>query len=100
MVTGDNITTAKAIAVSCNIITQAEMEDERVCQQGPEFYAEMGGLVCRTCNKISPMDCKCKTEDRKEEVKNFKLFKELMPRLKVMARSRPEDKYLLVTGLR
>lgn len=27
------------------------------------------------------------------------LFKAYMPKLKVMARSRPEDKYLLVTGL-
>merc|ERR1711957_314681 len=35
-----------------------------------------------------------------EEVGNFRVFKELMPYMKVMARSRPEDKYLMVTGLR
>jgi P-type Ca2+ transporter type 2B len=45
----------------------------------------MGGIVVKGGN---------------EEVGNFQLFKELMPHLKVMARSRPEDKYLLVTGLR
>lgn len=35
-----------------------------------------------------------------EEVGNFEIFKTLMPTLRVLARSRPEDKYLLVTGLR
>jgi magnesium-transporting ATPase (P-type) len=36
----------------------------------------------------------------KEEIGNFKQFKELMPYMKVMARARPMDKYLMVTGLR
>jgi Ca2+ transporting ATPase len=53
--------------------------------EGPEFYERMGGLVVR---------------NGKEEVGNYKVFKEMMPYLKVMARSRPEDKYLMVTGLR
>jgi len=53
--------------------------------EGPAFYEVMGGLV---------------EKDGVEKVKNFKKFKELMPYLKVLARSRPEDKYLLVTGLR
>ena len=52
---------------------------------GPEFYEKMGGLVVR---------------NGQEEVGNFKAFKELMPYMRVMARSRPEDKYLMVTGLR
>jgi len=53
--------------------------------EGPEFYSKMGGLV---------------TRNDQEEVANFKLFKEIIPYLVVMARSRPEDKYLMVTGLR
>lgn len=53
--------------------------------EGPAFYEKMGGLVMR---------------HGKEEVGNFRIFKDLMPYLKVMARSRPEDKYLMVTGLR
>jgi len=85
MVTGDNIVTAKAIAQNCNILTGDSIEDERCCIEGPEFYDKMGGLVVR---------------HGKEEVGNFKVFKELMPYMKVMARSRPEDKYLMVTGLR
>jgi P-type E1-E2 ATPase len=35
-----------------------------------------------------------------EGVKNLDEFKKIWKKLKVLARSRPEDKYLLVTGLR
>jgi len=59
----------------------------------------MGGLICTTCKKNCPNDCECEDKDRKERVKNFSQFKKLMGKLRVMARSRPEDKYLLVTGL-
>ena len=71
-----------------------------MCLEGPDFYARIGGLICRNCGKKTPLDCTCEPEARIEEAFNFKLFKELMPTLKVLARSRPEDKYLLVTGLR
>jgi Ca2+ transporting ATPase len=99
MVTGDNIITAQAIAEKCNIIQAHEMGDPQVCMEGPEFYSDMGGLICLTCKLECPNDCKCETDKRRERVKNFAAFKALMPKLKVMARSRPEDKYLLVTGL-
>ena len=39
-------------------------------------------------------------KDKKEVFKNAKVFKDLMGTFKVMARARPEDKYLLVTGLK
>jgi len=38
MVTGDNITTAKAIAVQCNLIEAGDKDKEAVCMEGPEFY--------------------------------------------------------------
>ena len=85
MITGDNLTTAKAIAVNCNILPEEKLGDDRCCLEGPDFYERIGGLVDR---------------QGKEEVKNYKVFKELMPHLKVLARSRPEDKYAIVTGLR
>lgn len=86
MITGDNLTTAKAIAVNCGIITKEEMDDPMVCVEGPEFYQLMGGLE----DEGTP----------EEKVKNMKEFKKYMSKVKVMARSRPEDKYLLVTGLK
>jgi P-type Ca2+ transporter type 2B len=67
--------------------------------EGPEFYAAMGGLICTVCKLECPNDCKCKTDDRRERVRYLDKFKALEPKLMVMARSRPEDKYLLVTGL-
>jgi len=100
MVTGDNIVTAMAIAHQCHIIAKEEIGDQRACMEGPVFYNLIGGLLCRTCNKKVPLDCKCEPEERVEEVFDNKTFRELQPRLKVLARSRPEDKYLLVTGLR
>lgn len=56
------------------------------------------GLICKTCNEDSP--CNCEPKNVKEGVKNLKLFKDIAKNLRVLARSRPEDKYLLVTGLR
>ena len=44
MVTGDNIVTAKAIAVNCGIISEAEKDIPGICVEGPEFYEAMGGL--------------------------------------------------------
>ena len=86
MVTGDNIKTAKAIAVQCGIITEEEKDKEGYCVDGPQFYEAMGGL---------------KNEGTKDEcVRNMTEFRKIMKTLKVMARSRPEDKYLLVCGLR
>ena len=68
--------------------------------EGPDFAKVTGGLICRTCNKLIPLDCKCAQKDRKEVVVNAKVFRDLMPTLRILARARPEDKYLLVTGLR
>ena len=99
MITGDNIVTAQAIAAKCGIISEDQIGDPLVCIEGPEFYNQMGGLICTNCKKNCPNDCECEDKDRKERVKNFSQFKKLMGKLRVMARSRPEDKYLLVTGL-
>jgi len=40
-----------------------------------------------------------KTVDEKDTIPNIHLFKEVSAQLRVLARSSPEDKYLLVTGL-
>lgn len=85
MVTGDNLTTAKAIAVQCHLIPAQDKDKELVCMEGPEFHRIMGGII---------------EVDGKQQVKNFSEFEKTMKKLKVMARSRPEDKYLMVTGLR
>lgn len=89
MVTGDNVDTAKAIAVQCNIIKESDINNPNICMEGPHFYEVCGGL------KAFIKDGK-----KKEEVKDFAKFQEIQKQLVVLARSRPEDKYLMVTGLK
>jgi Ca2+ transporting ATPase len=62
----------------------------QVCMEGPVFYDECKGLKLR----------KMPNGKMREEVNDMERFKEIRKHLKVLARSRPEDKYLIVTGLR
>jgi P-type Ca2+ transporter type 2B len=102
MVTGDNRTTAMAIARECKIIDDrikdSDSDISKWVMEGKEFYALMEGLYCKTCKKDSP--CDCDPKNVVEGVKNFNNFKSIYKTLRVLARSRPEDKYLLVTGLK
>lgn len=90
MVTGDNKVTAMAIAKECNIISK---DHEDAVLEGPEFYERVGGLVYE--DDIDAPDGK-----GKEVVGNKEEFIKIWKNLDVLARSRPEDKYLLVTGIR
>jgi len=91
MVTGDNIDTAKAIAVQCNILKKADFDNTDCYMTGPDFYDKCGGL--KTIKDV-------KTGKKKEYVTNAKIFEKLQTKLVVIARCRPEDKYLMVTGLK
>ena len=69
--------------------------------EGPEFYERLGGLICKNsgCGLV-PSRCQCGADKIKEGVKNVSAFTSIHKHLKVLARSRPEDKYLLVTALK
>lgn len=56
---------------------------------GPDFRNAVGGLTKRKVNDIV-VDC----------VTDQETFDKITKELRVLARSSPEDKYLLVTGLR
>lgn len=71
MVTGDNIVTAKAIAKNCNILSKDSIDDRKCAIDGPTFR----GL------------------SKKERIA-------ILPKLRVVARSSPEDKRLLVKTLK
>lgn len=71
MVTGDNINTAKSISKECNILTLDDLSNEYSCMEGPQF------------RKLS-----------------IQKRREIVPQLKVLARSSPEDKRILVDTLR
>jgi magnesium-transporting ATPase (P-type) len=44
MVTGDNLDTAKAIALEAGLITPAQAEQQYTCMEGKEFRELCGGL--------------------------------------------------------
>ncbi|OQR83561.1 P-type ATPase (P-ATPase) Superfamily, partial [Achlya hypogyna] len=75
MVTGDNIATAKSIALKCGILSP---NDGSLVMEGAEFRRRVldtnGNIVQSEFDKIWPM-------------------------LRVLARSSPKDKYTLVSGL-
>ena len=96
MVTGDNIETATAIALKANILTNAEMadnENNHVCMTGEQFRNAIDGRVQQ----------KDRTEEDKVGVEctigNMRKFREIEKKLKVLARSQPDDKFMLVHGL-
>ncbi|KAG0672572.1 plasma membrane calcium [Maudiozyma exigua] len=71
MVTGDNINTARAIARNCNILTLGNFSEEGRAMEGPQF------------RKLT----------KEQRIK-------ILPDLRVLARSSPEDKRILVETLK
>ncbi|GMM38578.1 calcium-transporting ATPase [Saccharomycopsis crataegensis] len=71
MVTGDNLITGKSIALGCGIIRPAELDNADVCMEGPVF------------RKLSQSQ-----------------MRKVIPGLRVLARSSPEDKRILVRELK
>lgn len=104
MVTGDNKDTARAIARDCGIIQEGDTQS--IVIEGPEFIERTGGVVCKNCKVFS---CACPRDKetakklgkpvRVDTIAKQNEFDKIYRHLDVMARSRPEDKYALVTGL-
>ena len=104
MVTGDNLITATAIAKDVGILKEG---DDSLVMEGADFIKLIGGVVCKKCRTAS---CDCardlkeaesnKKELRVDTIENAEAFDSIKDRLLVLARSRPEDKYALVTGLK
>lgn len=88
MCTGDNIDTAIAISKNAGIVTEEQCKHEYSCMTGKNFRETVGTI-------------QTKMVDGKEVdyVPNMKKFREVKEHLRVLARSSPEDKYLLVTGI-
>ncbi len=92
MVTGDNIDTAKAIAVEAGLVKAEDVDKQYVSMEGREFRELCGGL--------KKLEDPSNRNLLKEEIGNKKMFRDISSKLKVLARSTPEDKYMLVTGLK
>lgn len=98
MVTGDNIDTAIAIAKECKIIDNDEdAKGKVVCMKGPDFFEYVGGLVSKKTGEEITIFGKDPDDER---IQFPEKMKEVRDKLKVLARSRPNDKYVMVAGLR
>ena len=110
MVTGDNKITARAIAEEVNIIND-DNERTAIVMEGPEFLRKIGGVICANCRDLEKCECVSNEQElskpenkgkmvRKDTIKNPQEFDKIWKDLRVLARSRPEDKYALVIGLK
>lgn len=108
MVTGDNLITAQAIAEEIGIISPEDTS--ALVMEGKDFIGKVGGVVCKKCRTIK---CDCpinllhaeslnlgEEDVRVDTILNGDEFDKIVDKLLVLARSRPEDKYALVTGLK
>ncbi|XP_023275741.1 plasma membrane calcium-transporting ATPase 1-like [Seriola lalandi dorsalis] len=75
MVTGDNINTARAIAIKCGILQPG---DDFLCMEGKEFNKQIR-------NELGEIE-----QERIDKI---------WPKLRVLARSSPTDKHTLVKGI-
>mgnify|MGYP001626723216 CR=1 FL=1 len=96
MVTGDNIDTAIAIAKKACILSDADLADNEeghVCMTGEQFRNAVNGRIERVDrSEENEIGVKC-------VIGNTRKFKEIERKLKVLARSQPDDKFMLVHGL-
>lgn len=90
MISGDNIHTAIACAKKAGILLEGEERIDKVCMNGKEFRELVGG-VRKSIDKQG---------NEKWEVANKSNFKQVAQKIKVLARSTPEDKFTLIVGLR
>ena len=115
MVTGDNLDTAKAIARKAGIIqkdlcnpgdasessvAEASEPDQtaRLSLYGKQNYECMTGMQFR--NEVGGFKIIGEGDEAIKVVADMEKFSEIVDHLKVLARSSPQDKLLLVTGLK
>jgi P-type Ca2+ transporter type 2B len=115
MVTGDNLDTAKAIARKAGIIqkdlcnpgdasessvAEASEPDQtaRLSLYGKQNYECMTGMQFR--NEVGGFKTIGEGDEAIKVVADMEKFSEIVDHLKVLARSSPQDKLLLVTGLK
>jgi Ca2+ transporting ATPase len=93
MCTGDNIDTATAISKNAGIVEQKHID------ANPQYTTMIGQDFRNIVGQIKKVKDPEDPSKMKEVVGNQFNFNQVIKHLRVLARSSPEDKYLLVTGL-
>jgi len=91
MVTGDHMDTALYVAVKAGIISEEEASLDGICMTGEYFRGQIGEYKQVWDSQKQKYDIKFTDFDR---------FRAVKGRLRIIARATPEDKLLLVSGIR
>ncbi|ESN93867.1 hypothetical protein HELRODRAFT_193907 [Helobdella robusta] len=100
MITGDNLATARSIAKKCGILHSADEYDDRVVMESQQFNERIFSTnssshsVCTSFGISDNNSNNNLTNSFKQETMD-----QVWPRLRVLARSTPTDKYNLVKGI-
>ena len=108
MVTGDNLATAVSISKECGILPPDPIlgQDSFIVMEGKRFremvtlilyYTYGWEFISQVGELVTEVDKHGKNVTRIRDIKAFEIISK---DLKVLARSTPEDKYTLVTGLK
>jgi magnesium-transporting ATPase (P-type) len=87
--TGDHIETAKYVALECGIVQEDEVNKPGVCMTGDDFMEAIGGYNRIWDKQMDEYIIKFVNEDQ---------FSAVRKKLKVLARTSSEDKFVLVSG--
>ena len=91
MVTGDHIETAKSVALDVGIIKPEELQLEGIAMTGEQFRDAVGGYS-KIWDNIH--------HEFRVHFEEPRRFDEVKKRLKIIARTTCEDKFLLVSGIK
>lgn len=89
VLTGDHIETAKYVALQAGIVTESEINSPGVCMTGDDFMEAIGGYERIWDRELDQYVIKFENEDK---------FSAVRKKLKVLARCRSEDKFVLISG--
>jgi magnesium-transporting ATPase (P-type) len=91
MITGDHLETALKVAIDAEIITEEESRLEGIYLTGTKFRKEIGEYQ-KVWNKEKQI-FEIKIADKKR-------FTNVLKRLRIIARANPDDKMILISGIR
>jgi len=91
MISGDHHETAVYVAKRAGIVFEDDASEEGVCMTGEAFRAAIGGYTV-TYDPVAKI--------KKVEFDDLDAFKDVNASLRVISRATPEDKLLLVSGIK
>ena len=106
MTTGDNLSSARAVAQECGII-DPNLENENSCLDGEHFFKIIKGIICSKCKSES---CYCPQNNyyarrfgrkiRVETLGDMMAFRKIRRNLSIIANATPAHKLALMIGLK